>query len=54
MGKCKEGRTLVTADPCAPPDPANGTENVYDADKNGLLGTDEIMVTLTTQYAKRS
>ena len=26
----------------------------YDADKNGSLGTDEIMVTLTTQYAKRS
>jgi Tfp pilus assembly protein PilV len=26
----------------------------YDADKNGLLGTDEIMVTLTTQYAKRN
>ena len=26
----------------------------YDADKNGSLGTDEIMVTLTTQYAERS
>ncbi len=26
----------------------------YDADKNGSLGTDEVMVTLTTQYAKRS
>ncbi len=26
----------------------------YDADKNGSLGTDEITVTLTTQYAKRS
>jgi len=26
----------------------------YDADENGSLGTDEIMVTLTTQYAKRS
>jgi Tfp pilus assembly protein PilV len=26
----------------------------YDADGNGSLGTDEIMVTLTTQYAKRS
>ena len=26
----------------------------YDTDKNGLLGTDEIMVTLTTQYAKRN
>ena len=26
----------------------------YDADKNGSLGTDEIMVTLTTQYAKRN
>jgi Tfp pilus assembly protein PilV len=26
----------------------------YDADKNGSLGTDEIMVALTTQYAKRS
>jgi len=26
----------------------------YDADGNGALGTDEIMVTLTTQYAKRS
>ena len=26
----------------------------YDADKNGLLGTNEITVTLTTQYAKRS
>ncbi len=26
----------------------------YDADKNGLLGIDEIMVTLTTQYAERS
>ncbi len=26
----------------------------YDADKNGSLGTDEIMITLTTQYAKRS
>ena len=25
----------------------------YDADANGLLGTEEIMVTLTTQYAKR-
>jgi Tfp pilus assembly protein PilV len=26
----------------------------YDTDKNGSLGTDEIRVTLTTQYAKRS
>jgi prepilin-type N-terminal cleavage/methylation domain-containing protein len=26
----------------------------YDADKNGSLGTDEIMVTFKTQYAKRS
>ena len=26
----------------------------YDTDKNGSLGTDEIMVTLTTQYAERS
>jgi len=26
----------------------------YDADKNGSLGTDEITITLTTQYAKRS
>ena len=26
----------------------------YDADGNGSLGTDEIMVTLTTQYANRS
>jgi Tfp pilus assembly protein PilV len=26
----------------------------YDADKNGSLGTDEIMVTVTTQYANRS
>jgi len=26
----------------------------YDTNKNGLLGTDEILVTLTTQYAKRS
>jgi len=26
----------------------------YDANGNGLLGTDEIMVTLTTQYAERS
>ena len=26
----------------------------YDADQNGSLGTDEIMVTLTTQYAERS
>ncbi len=26
----------------------------YDANKNGLLGTDEITVALTTQYAKRS
>jgi len=26
----------------------------YDANDNGSLGTDEIMVTLTTQYAKRS
>jgi len=26
----------------------------YDADKNGSLGTDEIMVTLITQYAKRN
>jgi prepilin-type N-terminal cleavage/methylation domain-containing protein len=26
----------------------------YDADKNGSLGTDEIVVTLTTQYAKRN
>jgi Tfp pilus assembly protein PilV len=26
----------------------------YDADKNGSLGLDEIMVTLTTQYAKRN
>jgi len=26
----------------------------YDADKNGSLGTDEIMITLTTQYANRS
>jgi len=26
----------------------------YDANKNGSLGTDEIMVTLTTQYAKRN
>ena len=26
----------------------------YDADKSGSLGTDEIMVTLITQYAKRS
>lgn len=25
----------------------------YDADSNGSLATDEIMVTLTTQYAKR-
>ena len=25
----------------------------YDADKNGSLTTDEIMITLTTQYAKR-
>jgi len=26
----------------------------YDDDKNGSLGTDEIMVTLTTQYVERS
>ena len=26
----------------------------YDVDKDGLLGTDEIMVTLATQYAKRN
>ena len=26
----------------------------YDTDKNGSLGTDEIRVTLTTQYAKRN
>jgi len=26
----------------------------YDADKNGSLGTDEIIVTLATQYAERS
>ncbi len=26
----------------------------YDANKNGLLGTDEIKVTLITQYAERS
>lgn len=26
----------------------------YDTDKNGSLGTGEIMVTLTTQYAERS
>ena len=26
----------------------------YDTNKNGLLGTDEIRVTLTTQYAKRN
>ena len=26
----------------------------YDADKNGSLGTGEIMVALTTQYAKRN
>ncbi len=26
----------------------------YDADGNGLLGTEEIMITFTTQYAKRS
>lgn len=26
----------------------------YDTDKNGSLGTDEITITLTTQYAKRS
>ena len=26
----------------------------YDADENGSLGTDEIMITLTTQYAERS
>ena len=25
----------------------------YDTDKNGSLGTDETMVTLATQYAKR-
>jgi len=26
----------------------------YDTDKNGSLGTDEIIITLTTQYAERS
>ena len=26
----------------------------YDTDKNGSLGTDEIVITLTTQYAQRS
>jgi prepilin-type N-terminal cleavage/methylation domain-containing protein len=26
----------------------------YDTDRNGLLGTDEIMITLKTQYAQRS
>jgi hypothetical protein len=26
----------------------------YDNDKNGSLGTDEIVITLTTQYAKRN
>lgn len=31
-----------------------GLSGGYDTDKNGALGTDEIMVTWNTQYAKRS
>ena len=31
-----------------------GLSGGYDTDKNGALGTDEIMVTWTTLYAKRS